>query len=211
MPAIRRFKGQPKYEEILTTDVSNLVCKYDTRKTMVSSGVLPYTMVKRSDSEVSLHPLNPMVAIGPLAKQMMEHNLDGQYPSPHGPNSSWKFCYDHDAIVIGLGVNLDHYNTISHINEEAFGNWKWSDDEWYRLRQFDVTDDQKTCRRVTVRERKPKWGMLHFAELNANRDRNKTGIIRRSEIGGITVCVENSREYVDYLQSNNKRGKFYYV
>ena len=211
MPAIRKYKEEPKYTEILTTDVSQLVCKYDIRKTLIKSGLLPYTMVKRKDSEVSLHPLNPMVAVGPLAKAMMEHNLDGNHPSPHGPNSSWKYCYDHDAFVVGLGVDLDHYNTISHVNEEAFGNWKWSDEDWYRLRVFDVIDDEKICHRVTVKERKPEWGMLRFAELNANKNRNNSGIIKRTMIGNIPICIEKSRDYVDYLQEKNKRNFFYYI
>ena len=159
---------------------------------------------------VSHHPLNPLVAIGPLAKEMMLHNLDGEKPSPHGPNSCWKYCYDHDAFVIGLGVDLDHYNTISHINEEAFGNWKWTDEQWYRDRRFCIIDEAGNKELVTVHERKPEWGMLRFAEINANRDRNKSGLIHRTTVDGIALCVEKARDYVDYLQSNNKNGIFYY-
>lgn len=211
MPAIRKYKGAPKGGDILKTDLSNKVFKYNTRKTLVSSGLLPYTMVKRKDSKVSLHPLNPMVAIGPLAGAMMEHNIEGVNPSPHGPNSSWKFCYDHDAYVIGLGVDLNHYNTISHINEEAFGNWKWADNEWYRLRKFEVTDDAGKVREITVSERKPEWGMLRFAEINANKDRNDSGLITRKKIGSVVICVEKAKKYIDHLQQNNKQGKYFYI
>ena len=212
MPAIRRYKEEPKPDEIRTTDISNLVCKYDVKKTMVQSGVLPFTMLRRKDSVVSHHPLNPLVAIGPMAVSMMAHNLDGEAPSPHGPNSCWKFCYDHDAFVLGLGVDLYHYNTISHINEEAFGNWKWSDEEWYRRRKFVIIDEDGQSQCVVVRERKPEWGMLRFAELHANKDRNATGLIKRTSIDGeITLCLEKARDYVDYLQENNKKGKFYYL
>ena len=212
MPAIRRFKGTPKYTEILTAETDNLILTYNLRKTMVSSGLLPYAMLRRKDSEVSQMPFNPLVAIGPLAKPMMEHNLDGDAPSPHGPNSCWKFCYDHDAFVVGLGVDLNHYNTISHINEEAFGNWKWSDEEWYRKRKFVVIDEEGNSKDVVVRERKPEWGMLRFAELNANKDRNSNGLIHRTKINDeLIVCIEKAREYVDHLQENNKKGKFFYI
>lgn len=210
MPAIRRFKEAPRSEELLKTDMDDLVCTYNVKKTMVQSGVLPYMMLRRPDSYVSHHPLNPLVAIGPLAKEMMQHNLDGEKPSPHGPNSCWKYCYDHDAFVIGLGVDLDHYNTISHINEEAFGNWKWTDEQWYRDRRFCIIDEAGNKELVTVHERKPEWGMLRFAEINANRDRNKSGLIHRTTVDGIVLCVEKARDYVDYLQSNNKKGIFYY-
>lgn len=212
MPAIRRYKEEPHGEDLLNTDTSALICTYDVKKSKIQSGVLPFMLLRKKDSVVSHHPFNPLVAIGPLAKPMMDHNLDGDAPSPHGPNSCWKFCYDHDAFVIGLGVDLDHYNTISHINEEAFGNWKWKDEDWYNKRKFVVIDEEGGKRDVEVKVRKPEWGMLRFAELNANRDRNNSGIIKRTIIDGeIIVCLEKAKEYVDYLQENNKKGKYYYI
>lgn len=212
MPAIRRYKEEPHGADLLKADTSSLVCTYDVKKSKIQSGILPFMMLRRKDSTVSHHPFNPLVAIGPLAKQMMEHNLDGDAPSPHGPNSCWKYCYDHDAFVVGLGVDLDHYNTISHVNEEAFGNWKWTDEEWYEQRKFIVIDEDKNQRDVVVKVRKPQWGMLRFAELNANRDRNASGIIKRTKIDGeIVVCIEKAREYVDFLQTNTKNGKYYYL
>ncbi len=198
MPAIRKYKeGQNTY---------------NVKKTLVQSGMLPYMMLRRKDSFVSHHPFNPLVAVGPLAKPMMERNLDGDRPSPHGPNSCWKFCYDHNAFVVWLGIDSDHFNTISHVNEEAFGNWKWSDEEWYHDRQFIIIDEDGNKVEKVVRERKPEWGMLRFAELHATRARNASGIIKKTKIDGeITVCLERAKEYVDYLQVNNKNGKFYYL
>ena len=212
MPAIRKYKEEPHGGDILKVNTDNLVCTYNVKKTIVQSGLLPYIMLRREDSVVSHHPFNPLVAIGPLAEPMMEHNLDGDMPSPHGPNSCWKFCYDHNAIVVGLGVELDHYNTISHINEEAFGNWKWSDEEWFRKRKFVVIDEKGYKQNVVVKERKPEWGMLRFAELHANRDRNTSGLIRRTKIDDqIVICIEKAKDYIDYLQENNKKGKYYYI
>lgn len=212
MPAIRKYKEAPSGKSVLTTNIDDLVCTYNVKRTKILSGALPFMMLRRKNSVVSHHPFNPLVAIGPLAKPMMAHNLDGDSPSPHGPNSCWKYCYDHDAFVVGLGVDLDHYNTISHINEEAFGNWKWSDKEWYRKRKFIVVDEEGNNKNVVVKERKPEWGMLRFAELNANKDRNSCGLIKRTKIDGeIVVCLEKAREYVDHLQENNKKGKYYYI
>lgn len=212
MPAIRKYRGEPSPEKALKTGYEGVVCTYNVKKTVVSSGILPATMVKRSDSVVSHHPLNPLVAIGPLAKSMMEHNLDGDYPSSHGPNSCWKFCYDNNAIVIGLGVDLDHYNTMCHINEEAFGNWKYSDEEWYCHRCFKIIDEEGEEILKEVSMRKLKWGMLHFAEINANKDRNEAGLIDRTKIDGqIAICIEEARRLVDHLQEDNKRKKYYYI
>lgn len=210
MPAIRSFKGEPKYDDILTTDITDLVCTYKPRKTMVTSGLLPLSMVQRKDSEVSRHPLNAMVAIGPLAKSMMEHNIDGDAPSPHGPGSSWKFCYDHGAKVVGLGVNLYHYNTICHVNEEAFGDWRFSDEEWYRMRKFHVIDGDFD-EVVTVKERKPEWGMLRLAELNAHKDTLKHKLITKHTISGIDIYTEDAQKMVNHLRDNLKNKVGFYV
>ena len=210
MPAIRKFKGEPSYAERTGNEKMDIVCKYNVRKTKVSSGVLPYYMVLREDSEVSRFPLNPMVAIGPLAKDMMEHNIDEEWSKPHGPNSAWKFCYDHNAIVVGLGASLEHYNTMTHVAEEAFGDWHWPDDFWYCKRTFDVVDGDFE-NRINILERKPYIGKLHFAEKNLYRDLIKDGIVKEDIIDGtIPVFIESAQGYINYLRRKNKNGYPYF-
>ena len=210
MPAIRKFKGEPSYAERTGNEKIDIICKYNVRKTKVSSGVLPYYMVLREDSEVSRFPLNPMVAIGPLAKEMMEHNIDEEWSKPHGPNSAWKFCYDHNAIVVGLGASLEHYNTITHVAEEAFDDWHWSDDFWYCKRTFDVVDGDFE-KRINILERKPYIGKLHFAEKNLYRDLIKDGIVKEDIIDAtIPVFIESAQGYINYLRSKNKNGYPYF-
>lgn len=210
MPAIRKYKGVPSYAERTGFEKIDIVCKYNTRKTKVSSGVLPYYMVLREDSEVSRFPLNPMVAIGPLAKEMMAHNIDEEWSTPHGPNSAWKFCFDHNAVVVGLGASLEHYNTMTHVAEEAFGDWYWPDDVWYCERTFDVVDGEFN-QRVNIRERKPYIGKLHFAEKNLYRDLIRDGIIKEGMIDNIIpVYYETAQEFINYLRSKNQKGYPYF-
>lgn len=210
MPVIRRYKGSPKGKAILTEDLTDTKLVYKVRKTAVVTGLLPYSLMKREDSYVSHHPLNPMAAVGALAKEMMVHNLDGDTPSPHGPNSSWKFCYDHNAWIIGLGVDLQHYTTIAHVAEEAFGDWRWSDEEWYRLRKFEVIDDN-FHQEVVVKERKPHWGMKNCAEMYSYQKVLEAGLVQRCDFGdGVRVCIESSRDLVDFLRSRNHNGYPYY-
>lgn len=210
MPAIRTFKGEPKYAERSGFEESDFVCKYNVRKTKVSSGVLPYYMVLREDSEISRFPLNPIVAIGPLAKEMMAHNIDDDYSTPHGKKSAWKFCFDHNAIVAGLGASLEHYNTMVHVAEEAFGDWFWPDDFWYCKRSFDVVDGNFE-KRIRIKERKPYIGKLHFAEKNLYRDLLRDGIVKEEIIGdAIPVYIENSHSLINYLRNKNKKGYPYF-
>lgn len=208
MPAIRKFKGA-KTDPWEDSDEKEYI--YNVHKSAVISGFLPFTLMRREGSVISRHPLNPMVGFGPLAKKMMAHNIEGESPSPHGPNSSWKYCYDHDAWVIGLGVDLGHYNTIAHVAEEAFDDWRWTDEEWYRMRKFKVIDNDFS-QDIMVKERKPQWGMLHDAEINAYQDILKNGIVKRIIFGdNLVVCVEKARELIDYLRTKNKKGHPYYV
>lgn len=210
-PVLRRYTEMPSFEEQLNNDFSDIVCKFDMRRTPIKSGLIPFTLSRRKDSVVSPHPLNSLGAIGARASAMMEHNMDGEYPKPSGPLSSWKYCLDHGAYVLGLGVDLEHYNSMLHVAEEAFGNWHWSDEEWFRHRAFDIVQNDKSIKRVVVSERKPKWGLLHLAERNLVHDMDKAGIYHRTIIDGvIPVCVENSQEAIAFLQSKNGKGYPYF-
>lgn len=211
MPVIRRFKGEPKDSELLTTDISDLICTYDVDNTKITSGLLPYFLMKTPGAEVSLFPLNPLCAVGPLAKEMMQHNLDGDFPSPHGKNSSWKFCLDHGAKILFLGTDLEHHNTMTHVAEEAFDEWHWADDEWYRVRKFNIVDREGNKQYKEVYERKPKWGMLHYAEINVNHDLKIDGIVKTDMIDGIIpMGYEDANTFVNYLRSKNKKGYPYF-
>lgn len=210
MPAIRIFKGEPEGTDLLSGSVDGLICEYDVKRTPLISGMLPFTLLRMKGCEISHFPYNPLVAIGPLAKQMMEHNLDGHYPSAHGKMSSWKYCMDHDAIVVGLGVDLEHHNTMAHVMEEAYDGWRWSNEEWYRERLFDIVDEERNKTRVTVYERKPEWGTMHIAELHLATGLYKAGVIERKYFGDVPVCVERAQQLRDHLQKINKKGFPYF-
>ena len=119
MPVIRKFKGEPKPQDLLTTNVDDLTCTYNVKSSPVISGMLPYTLMQKENAVVSHFPYNPLCAVGPLAKPMMEHNLDGELPSAHGPNSSWKFCLDHNAYYIGLVKYSVMEKVIGHPSQQA--------------------------------------------------------------------------------------------
>lgn len=210
MPAIRNFKEEPQAADLLKANFDNLVCEYNVMRTPITSGILPFTLLRMKDSVCSHFPLNPLVAIGPLAKPMMEHNLDNEKCSAHGKESCWKFCLDHNAIILGLGVDLDHHNTMLHVMEEAFDNWKWSDEEWYIAREFDLIDENKNKKRIKVRERKPIWGMIYNAEVRMYKSFYDDGIIEKKDFGPIPVCYEESQRLKEHLQMRNKKGYPYY-
>lgn len=210
MPVIRTYKDEPNASQKMSFSYKPPRCTYNPRRTPISSGILPMLLMRIPNAKISLHPLNPLCAVGPLAEEMMMGNIDGCNPSPHGINSAWYYCYKHNAIIIGLGTDLRHHNTIGHVAEEAFGDWKWPDKEWYNLRDFVVEVSKDNSINLTVKERKPFWGMLHQAELNRYRDLLKNNILKSKSFGPILLELENADELITYLRAHNKNGYPYF-
>jgi len=207
MPVIRRYKGEPSYKDILNANIDNLVCEYNVKKSLIISGFIPYSLMCRQDSAVSLFPLNPLCAIGPLANEMMKYNIDGENPSPHGKNSSWRFCYDHNAIIVGLGVEFPHRLTMMHVFEES-EPWPISADKWFRKRIFKIVNDT-FYQEKEILERRPKWGMLHYAEITFRKDLLSSGVLHEKEIGGINVSVIKSSELCEFLKFKRLKHSTY--
>lgn len=210
MPVIRRFKELEKAKKE-GVDITNIVCKYNVKKTMITSGILPYTLMLRNDSVVSHHPFNPLCAVGPLANEMMKKNIEGEAPAPHGKNSCWKFCLDHGAKVCSIGTDIEHHNTIMHVVEEAFDDWYWSEDLWYDKYKFQIIDENKNSKEIIVSNRKDEWGRLHIAEINVCNAEKKAGVMVSDKIGDITVGFVNPEKMVELLKSKNKKGYPYFL
>jgi len=210
MPAIREYEEEPNLRNYLKTDLSETVCTYDVYNTKVITGVLPATMVKMSESVVSKFPLNTMVAIGKLAKPMMEDNLKGDLPTACGVHSSWKFCLDNNAYLVGLGTDLSGSLTMIHVAEDILDE-KWAIKNWYRKRIFKIIDKDFTVLK-TVRERQPKWGALHWAGRTLCKDLADKKILFTKNIEGVLVEVMKAKDLIDYLNSKNQKGyPYFYV
>ena len=208
MPAIRRFKEEGSVKESLKKNLDNITCTYNVQKSFIVSGLLPYYLTKNPKSFISRFPLNPVVALGPKAENMTKTNLNGDFPTPHGPNSAWKYCYDNNAFIVGLGVEMPHFLTIIHVNEECDKDWPIKD--WYQKRKFIIEDkDFKT--ELDIFERKPKWGRLYYAERKLRKDLIKSGILVIENIAGIEISVINSKLLIAFLKNNKRKGYPYYV
>lgn len=210
MPVIRTYRESPTAEERLKKGVKPPMCKYNVKRTPVSTGLIPAMMLRKPNAVVSRFPLNPLCAIGPLAEPMMEHNLEGECPSPHGPQSCWKFCLDHNALICSIGTDLRHHNTMGHVAEEAFENWYWSEEEWFEHRKFIIEAPGIETIEKEVKERRPKWGMLHQAEMNRYNDFLKNEVVKSKMIGNVLVEFEEAQKLISFLQSKNRNGYPYF-
>lgn len=200
MPAIRHFPEEGEGNEYLLNYISDR-CKeketvYDVYKSTVSSGLLPFTLMRYDDAEISIFPLNPLVAVGAKASEMMESNIDGIKPSAHGLNSAWAYCAKQNAWNVGIGVSIKDYLTMFHITQET-GEWPVMDEAWYFERDFVIKEGRRLTP-ITIKERKHKW-TKYLAESNFYNDLHKANIIKSAVIDGVEVHVCRSQDLLNFI------------
>ena len=156
----------------------------------------------------SRHPLNTMVAVGSQALPMMENNLFGANPLPCGNNSSWKYCVDHGAKIVALGVDLAHSLTMIHVAEDSYEGL-WPIAGWYRNRKF-VVVDKNDREEVVVKERHPKWAK-YFAERTLSKDLKEKKLLASAVIDGILVEVIDSQELLEHLNERKSTAYPYFM
>ncbi len=208
------FPTHPSYSRekiskltIRSNDDIKEVLTYDVRKTLAWTGFLPNVFLRMPGVVRSRHPINTLAALGPLATEMMQKNIEGDCPLPCGTNSSWKFCADRRAKILGLGVDLVHSLTMMHVAEDSNPNWPIK--EWYRKRTFKIIDGIEE-QLLTVSERKPKW-TINLAERCFRKELKKEGILKIASIGELQIeYINDSKELIDYLNSKNANGYPYY-
>lgn len=204
MPVIRRYAEEGPIVDSLKKDFQNIIPVYDTLRSPIVSGMLPFFLTRRKDAFISRFPLNPVVAVGKDAQKMTANNLVGDFLTPHGPQSAWKYCLDKNAYIVSLGVELPKYLTIIHTYEECHPNWSISD--WYQKRKF-IVKDKEYIENVEVYERKSIWGKYFFAERNLRKDLIQNGILEIFFVNNLEINVIRAKNLFDFL--NNSKKEFY--
>lgn len=185
---------------------ADITCTYDLKNTPIWSGLLSKTLMEHEGSVISRHPLNPMTAVGRYANAMMEHNIDGELPSAHGPNSSWKFCADHDAYILYLGVDFGHHITMQQVVTESYPEHQPKN--FFYKRKF-IIKDGNFEKELWVNERKRNM-TVNLPELCVREDVVKSGIMKITDIKGIPVCVCKAKDLINYFTSQRKYYPYYF-
>lgn len=200
MPAIRHFPEEGEGDEYLKKYISDECRKvdtlYDIYRSTVSSGLLPFTLMRYDDAEISRFPLNPLVAVGNKAAMMMDGNISGELPSAHGPNSAWSYCARENAWNVGIGVGIKDYLTMFHVTQET-SEWPVRDKEWYFERNF-IIKKGKTQTPLRIKERKHKW-TKYMAESNFYKDLHDAGVIKSAVIDGVEVHICRSSDMLEFI------------
>jgi aminoglycoside 3-N-acetyltransferase len=208
MPVIRCHEDYKKNKKIQYDNLEEVEFEYNVKRSPVRTGIIPFYMMNKKGAITSLLPFNTITAIGPESEQMIKDELLDEFPTPNGINSPWKYCTDRNALVISLGIDLTHSLTIFHTPEDV-KNEDWPVKNWYRKRKFKITHNDVVIKK-TFKERKPKWGKLHFGERTLTRDLLKDEIMSSSLIDGILIESLRAKKLYDYLNSKNNTGYPYF-
>ena len=206
-PVIRQYIEESTLtpKELMHDGLSKIRCVYDVENTAVTSGVLGITLMKHNGSYTSHFPLNPLTAVGFHAKNMMQHNMEKDGQSAHGEGSCWKYCADHNAYVIYLGIDFGHHITMQQVFNEAYE--ENTPPNFYIERPFTIVENGKS-QDFVVRERRRKF-TKNLAELNVRDDLISSGVINMTKIKDIPVCVFKSKDLLDFYATKRKYYPYY--
>lgn len=206
-PVIRVYKEEEhlSLKEKLAGACESLTCLYDVENTPIWSGLLSKTIMEFPDSVTSRHPLNPLTAIGKHAKNMMSCNIDGEFPSAHGQNSSWKYCADNDAYILYLGVDFGHHITMQQVVSEAYPDY--TPINYYYKRKFIIKDGDFE-KEIIVKERKRSMTVF-LPERCVRKDIINAGIVKMKNIKGIPISVIRAKELISFFRTQRKYYPYY--
>jgi len=179
--------------------------KYDVKKTVCSTGMIPNIFLRYSEVVRSEFPYNSLAAKGKKASEMMKNNLKSDLA--HGPNSSWEYCINNHAKVLFLGVEAYHTATIVHAVEDLLDK-EWPISDWYEEKQY-IIKNENSEKIFTARIRKQYWSRFLTEHYTAKVFEDKL-LLKRLKIEGIPIeYIPDSKKLIDFLINETKTGKLY--
>jgi aminoglycoside 3-N-acetyltransferase len=190
-------------------DKSELVLPYSVRKTPSSVGVLTELFRRSVGTLRSRHPLSSLAANGPRARQLLENNLNGREPLPHGRDSGYhRFC-ELGGRVVSVGIGLLKVLTVLHVAEEVRDE-TWPVAGFFYRRHFDVEDETGQRARVTVRERRPEF-VRALPLRRVRRDLRAEGILVEGEMAGIPIDVVDAKALLEFMREKQRSSPYPYL
>lgn len=183
------------------------IYKYDPKKTLCWTGMLPNVFLKREGVIRSEFPYNTLAAKGPLAIDMMKENLKAEVP--HGENTPWEFCRQHHAKILFLGTTSRESNTMAiHMIPDVMGkDWPivgWYEERKYSIRIADATVDKN------IKVQKGFW-YQYVNEYKNDKVLKDNGCLKDISFDGIPLeVVSDCWLMVDFLVERCKCGKLMY-
>jgi aminoglycoside 3-N-acetyltransferase len=207
MPAIPIIRHEPQGAAKFDPASYERVFDFDVRSRRIATGELPKALLMEAAAHRSRHPGNSMVAVGPEAAAMMQHNLDEPLPTPCGRGSSWEYGCRRNAAVVALGLDLMHSLTMIHVAEDTREK-QWPVRGWYRRRRFRITDGEFEVE-TTIREREHGWSQF-LPERAVSRDIYRNAIADTRIADTLEVHCCRSMPLIEYV-TNHSNATYPYL
>lgn len=176
---------------------------YNPKTTICWTGLLPNLFLADSDCIRTSFPYNSLAAIGPLAKEMMEHSLESNYV--YDKNSAWSYCLNHRAKILFLGVKASESNTMAiHMLPDYMEN-EWPVDKWYEVKTYRVQLDDHTID-VSANIQRGIW-YKYVMEEGTSGVLKTANILKEERFGECNLgIVLDSILMMNFLKCRAKRG-----
>ncbi|MDH3217019.1 MAG: AAC(3) family N-acetyltransferase [Candidatus Krumholzibacteria bacterium] len=201
MPTHPKYNGDPGFMH----DKSELLLTYDQVQTPSSVGLLTEIFRRQPQTLRSLHPLSSLAVRGPLAHDLLRHNLDAEWPLPHGTGSSYRRFCEIGGVVVAIGVPLIKCMTVIHVAEEV-RDTEWPVADFFYKRRFVLRQelDEREC---MVRERRPEY--VRSLGLNTlRRHLLREGIMHETLLGEVEVQWAMAADVFNFI-SHRAEGNTY--
>lgn len=194
---------------IYKTDILNdkkIEHLYDTRIKLCSTGILPNIFLRYPKVVRSKFPYNSLAALGPLANEMMQNNLNSDLA--FGKESSWYFCKEKEAKILLLGVPSNHTTTMVHVAEDYL-NDSWPIKNWYLTKKISIRDGQNIFSK-TIRIRDQFWSRYNASYYRTKCFKNE-GLLSEWEYEGVIFgVIGNSSKLVDFIINRALTNKLFF-
>lgn len=183
------------------------VYKYDPKKTLCWTGMLPNVFLKRQGVKRSLFPYNTLAAIGEHADAMLDNNLLSDIP--HGANTPWDYCRMHHAKILFLGTTSRESNTMAiHMVPDIKGD-DWPINNWYEERKYIITYNGEKIEK-TIRVQKGFW-YKYVNEYKTDRVLKDSRLLLDIGIDDIPLeIVPDSYLMMEFLENRVRQGVLMY-
>lgn len=161
MPGIPYIKNKNQVLTLKSLKDEN-VYEYDVQNSKITTGVIPSVFFARKDSVRSRHPINTVIVLGKLKKELLNDNLKEIDNLPCGKNSPWYKAIKLNFNIVALGTDLMHSMTSIHVNEDISEN-DWIKNNWYEEKTFLIKDGDYS-KKIVLKKRKDIWGSLYWPE-----------------------------------------------
>ena len=179
-------------------DLNKKPIEYNVARNRIWSGALPNALFLNKESVKSRIPINSAVILGANASSFVADELTESNETPCGINSPWYKLYSMNGLVLGLGVDLVHNLTMTHLVEDTWVE-DWPSNNWYDNVEYKLIDGELT-RSIVIRQRKEYIGKYFYTEARLAYDLEKNNILKAYNFHGIKVQILNSVELVNYLK-----------